>query len=91
MKRDRCPMAWHMLGATRGQNVTFSRGYTADRVVYVSAADVERVLGWNPDVEWDEWPDDMCATHDDVRRMAKPEQASKRHPAIKPNRRKTHR
>lgn len=29
--------------------------------------------------------------HDSPRCMTKPEQASKRHPAIKPNRRKTHR
>jgi len=83
-------MPWHLLGATRGQNVTFTRGYTGT-FVDVTPDAVERVLGWNPDVEWDEWPDDMCASHDDVRRMTHPEQASKPHPRVKPNRRKTHR
>lgn len=83
-KRDRCPSRWHVFAAWKGQHLTIDRNY-GERVVHVPWATAESVLGCDP---W-EWLD--CPTLDQARRMTDDRQASRPHPAVKPNRRRAHR
>lgn len=75
---------WHILGWTKDVSISITRAWRwcSDDIPWERAV---AVLGD------DLFDRDACITVDEARRLLRPEQAAKRHPAVKANHRRAHR